>query len=395
MGSPVRSLNTQLVCAFTAIVAASPIARAQTSRAPTVIESATPQWTAASAWKVDPKPILTLGDADPVFSSIASAHRYADGRIVVADEKAKELLLFDATDAFLRKIARPGSGPGEFQALGQMFSAGGDSIAVWDRRTRRLTYFGDRGQFLRSNAAATGTPVAGGRMTVFPSPLGRFADGSLLAEQNRGTKRAETSKMIVDSTTYVLMGAATNKSIGDFFARETWDFWHTNGDVSFGDSPFARVGAVVVGPQSFFVSNGAQYEVTEYDKAGVPLRVMRIRRNLTLVTSAQLAQYKRDFHETSKEHDADVVKWITIPKTLPTFNQLVRDTDGRIWARNYNVNPSFTRYDVFDTTGRWLGSIGFPNNSTLLEAGKDWVLLRVFSADGEPLVELHRLIRPQ
>lgn len=371
--------------------------RAQASRPPTVIERATPQWTTTTALKVDPKPTITLGSAEPLFSSVSGAHRYADGRIVVADEKAKELLMFDGTGKFLRKIARPGSGPGEFQSLSQLFSAGGDSLAVWDERTRRVTYFGERGQFLRSSASATGTTTQRGKVTstIYPSAIGRFADGSLLAQQIRGNS-PQVSKKIVDSMTYSVLTDSEKKPIGDFFTKEHWVYFHSDESITFGDSPFSRVPSFAVGPQSFFISDGAQFEVTEHDKSGAPIRVMRIRRALSPVTAEQIAQFRNNFNESSnaKRNEA-VLKWMTYPKTLPAFKQLIRDRDGNIWAGSDDGNPAKTRFDVFALSGSWLGTVLFPNNSTVLDVGKDWALLRVNSADGEPLVQLHRMVRGQ
>ena len=118
---------------------------------------------------------------------------------------------------------------------------------------------------------------------------------------------------------------------------------------------------------------------------------MRIRRAAAPVTADQIAQYKKNFNESSAKHNEIVMKWMTYPKTHPAFNHLIRDNDGKIWAGNYSVDSALTRYDVFGSDARWLGTVAFPNNSTLLEAGKDWVLLRVLSPDGEPLVQLHRL----
>ncbi|MEP6832780.1 MAG: 6-bladed beta-propeller [Gemmatimonas sp.] len=364
---------------------------AQTPRAPTVIESVTPQWTAATALKVDPKPTLTLGVNEPLFATVAGAHRYVDGRIVVADSKAKELLMFGADGKFVRTIARSGSGPGEFQAFDQLISAGGDTLAVWDWRTRHLTYFGESGQVLRTGAL---TPLAASNGQVspgVPTPIGRFVDGSLLAERPRSDKRKEITNMAEDFVTYYVLAGGSAKSIGDFYSKQWWTFYHANGNSSFGPGPFSRLGSIATGPSSFFVSDALRFDVTEYDRNGAVIRILRIRRAPIPATYDLITQYKRDFKETDEKQDAEVIKWMPFPKTLPTFKQLIRDNDGRIWASQYNVNPSSSRYDVFDAGGRWLGAITFPSNSTLLEAGKDWVLLRVVLEGGESLVQLHRL----
>jgi hypothetical protein len=109
--------------------------------APQVVESRTPLWTSSTALVIDPKPSLTLGAGEPLFSSVSSAHRYINGRIVVADATAREFLLFDASGKFIRKIARAGNGPAEFQAMDRILPANGDTIALWDWRARRLSTF--------------------------------------------------------------------------------------------------------------------------------------------------------------------------------------------------------------------------------------------------------------
>jgi hypothetical protein len=241
---------------------------------------------------------------------------------------------------------------------------------------------------------APATPISadGGRMSVYPTVIGVFADNSVLARRPRSIKRPERSKLIVDSTTYLVITNQSSRVLGDYFSKEHWDYFFKDGVITFGDTPFGRVGATVVDGQSFFTSNGVNYEITEHDRNGKPTRVMRIVRPTASVTPARIAEFKKTFAESGDKHRNDaIMDWMPFARSAPAFTGLLRDRSGRTWAAVYDFNAAVSGYEVFDNNGRWLGTVKLPDHSLLLDAGRDWLLLRVLPPDGEPLVQLHRL----
>ena len=72
-----------------------------------------------------------------------------DGRMFVSDVQSNEVLIFDRAGSFVRKIGRPGQGPGEFNLVGRALMTK-RGLAVLDRGNARIQYFDDRGRFADS-----------------------------------------------------------------------------------------------------------------------------------------------------------------------------------------------------------------------------------------------------
>ena len=74
----------------------------------------------ASAIRVSPQPFLEIGGQSEHDSlqlhEVSDAVLLPDGRLVVANAGAYELLVFDSTGRFSRRLGRKGDGPGEFSA---------------------------------------------------------------------------------------------------------------------------------------------------------------------------------------------------------------------------------------------------------------------------------------
>jgi len=71
-----------------------------------------------------------------------------NGNIIVNDQKAKQIFMFDEKGNFIKKIGRAGQGPGEF---GNPFcmTTTSDSIIVADNSNMRIQYYDFEGNFIR------------------------------------------------------------------------------------------------------------------------------------------------------------------------------------------------------------------------------------------------------
>jgi hypothetical protein len=139
---------------------------------PTLAQQAPP------AWQLSASPTLTLGG--PTASGPTEFSNPYDGafwgsRLVILDGATQSLRVFSLRDgSHLATYGRKGAGPGEFSnaAYIQPF---GDSVFVSDIQQSRYTVFDSEGHVARVvSFAALRT---GSRTT----PLGRLADGSILA----------------------------------------------------------------------------------------------------------------------------------------------------------------------------------------------------------------------
>ncbi len=75
------------------------------------------------------------------FSRIPGLAVTRDGSFVVSDALAQELRVYDATGTYVRTIGQRGEGPGEFASAPAIVGLAGDTVFVFDRRSRRVTSF--------------------------------------------------------------------------------------------------------------------------------------------------------------------------------------------------------------------------------------------------------------
>jgi hypothetical protein len=102
-----------------------------------------------------PEVVLRIGEIDGEpeyqFGRITGINVDEEGHLYVGDSQAREARVFDASGVFLRKIGRPGSGPGELGPAGTSILVGrGDTLFLPDPGQQRVNIFLRDGSFVRS-----------------------------------------------------------------------------------------------------------------------------------------------------------------------------------------------------------------------------------------------------
>ncbi len=70
------------------------------------------------------------------------------GEVWVTDGGERAVFRWSATGEELSRVGGVGEGPGEYYRPSLLVEMDGDSVGVWDRQQRRVTYFGRDGEFL-------------------------------------------------------------------------------------------------------------------------------------------------------------------------------------------------------------------------------------------------------
>jgi len=78
-----------------------------------------------------------------------AAARLSDGGFAVLEQIPAEIRVFDRSGQFLHRVGRDGDGPGEFRSPLGLVALAGDTILVWDRGARRLSWFSIEGTLER------------------------------------------------------------------------------------------------------------------------------------------------------------------------------------------------------------------------------------------------------
>lgn len=104
-------------------------------------------WAGAAHGQAPPRVELRPSDAsfDEEFTQVHAVRELSDGRLIVADQREKRLVLLDPRTGSVRAISRVGSGPGEYQWLHMLVALPADTTLIVDGENQRwLILAGER-----------------------------------------------------------------------------------------------------------------------------------------------------------------------------------------------------------------------------------------------------------
>jgi hypothetical protein len=132
--------------------------------------------------------------------------------------------------------------------------------------------------------------------------------------------------------------------------------------------PFSSMPAAAVRRNGAFITEGTLPEIKEYDVEGRLRRIIRIDEPLRRITDTDIQGY---VEVTGKPMNPD----IPIPDMMPTFESLLVDDEGWLWAKVYEWDPTQpSAWVVFDPSGRARGSIETPAGLRVHQIDSDFIL---------------------
>ena len=389
-----------------------------------IIENRRPGEGSRLEWRIGPEPSVTIGsvEADDEFQlhRVDDALKLGDGRLVVANGGAHQLLVFDEAGNHLGAWGRKGEGPGDFggvwggNAYGfQLFWAEpwpGDSIAVchgtYSLGLELLSIFDSNGGHgRRVNLGRNGS------RTVCRDVL---SDGAILASRSpawsgyppTGLNRPEIDFFVLEGDGSLRAELGTHPGAEEFqYNDETgfppFNFWMH-------DPPFQQ--SVVWGAWDglAIVGNTDRYEIRAYAADGSLARIVRRDHQARTPTDADLERFRADYLDRITDADLrqkmiPALDALPLPPSFPAFtpiemNELGIEVDAldHLWVREYELpgdegdRPLWT---VFDPDGIVQGFIETPAGLVIYEIGEDYILGKVFDELRVEYVQLWPLER--
>jgi len=330
-------------------------------------------------WTVGPSPALEIGVLEGAeeyqLFRVRDAHVLADGRIAVVNSGSQEVRVYGADGVHLETWGGRGEGPGEFLDPSTISWWPGDSVAVWDRRLRRLALFAHDGVLGRtltfpaiedmptplfSHVLADGNPVV--RMTVFP------ADGPV-----DGLSRQPVAVAVVDPT------GAFVAPLGSYPGREGF-MRIGEGTIEIFIMPFYRDAAIeAAGPNSIIASTD-RFELKSFAGDGALRRIIRVETPPRLITaaerSAELERRVAAAPEEARPRIRSSFEEVPIQDTLPVFSDLVVDHSEHVWVGPFRLpaEEGPAQWVVLSPEGQVLGRVAVPKELTVYEIGEDYIL---------------------
>ena len=351
---------------------------------------------------VDEMRIAPSADDTSLFGEVSEIEVGRDGRIYAFDYTAHTLFLFDSTGSLARRIGRKGSGPGEFLGGHGMVVLPDGRLALWDAGNARIAFFTADGEFVTSWTIPSGFSTNDGLRTdnsgtlLIRRPVTPPREGEILGRM--GFVRIRDGGAFGDSLvppdlpveriSYIAVSNGGRAQYGPMHAANFLSAWHPDGH--------------------FVSANGGKFEIEVSRTA--PQKPLRIVRDATPV-SVPAEEREWDKERIIQALRSNQPDWTwsgpAIPETKPPISRLSVARDGSIWVRvampseripDAELEPQrpnrapraifreATAYEVFGADGRFLGRVGFPPRSTLIDATGSTVWLLQRDADGLPAI---------
>jgi 6-bladed beta-propeller protein len=285
----------------------------------------------------------------------------AQGRIYVVDSKPAAIKVFTPDGKLVRSIGREGEGPGEFRV--GFIAVRDDHLVLHDPRLSRTSVWDTAGNFIRSWHSAccywTDIQIDRNELIYVPSP-GSPKDKE---SQSRGTPYVRwTMEGVSKDTVWVPKG-------------ETEKYWRvTTGGTGGSKGKMMMVTTIPFMPTQIHALHPdgglvyawtGSYSIVRSITGGDSARVFGRAWTPEPLTNAQRRAEVESRIKQAGENWGDATrnafKLEDVPAKLPAFLNLRVDPSGRVWARRFSVADSTkTRFDVFDSTGAYLGPITVP-----------------------------------
>jgi hypothetical protein len=336
----------------------------------TIARSTGPAWSATTGWSLSEEPIIEIGTLEgpdeTSFSRVAGILLRQDGTVVVADRGASELRFFDEAGTFLRRVGRPGDGPGEFGAIESLHRYRGDSIAVWDGQRRIWTILDGSGALGRTIRPE----VSSGNLRS----IGSFEDGSLmLADLKLESPGATPGTASMDYDEYLAF--APDGELADSLGRfpNARRFQAERGVQALFPEMFGPRGVAATSGRGFYVGTGESHEIGFHDRLGRLTRIVRWSGSRVPVSEVDIDAFRADRAARTAEPMREMMNaaWADAPAAdhFPTYEEAVADGDGNLWLAEFRTPRGDTsrRWLVFDPRGQWLGDVMMPRDLVVFD----------------------------
>ncbi len=369
----------------------------------TIVDNVRGSWSDAQSWRLSPEPIVDIGvlEGAPEYQlfRVGGALRLDDGRIVVANGGTGELRFYDEAGSYVSASGRKGEGPGEFEDIGWLRRYRGDSLIAYDFRQARTSVLDTDGNF--------------GRLFRFESPgdlgrvrgIGPFTDGSIFASTSPILSNDfcdQATRIDVLYLVYSPTGEFVD-SVGRFPGPERYVQTQRSGggmSVMVTSIPFGKSPVYALHDQDYYYGPTETYEIWRFASDGTLRGIIRRPLDPVPVTDADLEaaieeRLQNYPDEAARRGARQTFASMTIPETMPAYDDLAVDVEGNLWVNEYEpLSDGPQHWTVFNAEGRMLGVVALPRRFRVTEIGEDYVL--GISTDDLDVqhVRLYELIKP-
>lgn len=349
----------------------------------TIVSNPTVLMAAVPAWTLSEDPQVVIGDesaGDEPLNRIQAVVTLGDGRVAVANGMPPQVVVYGADGGRVAMVGRPGEGPGEFRGMSSLVERAGDSLAVWDPGTMRLSVFSADGSFGRSmDLRGEVASIMDAWTVILAPPEGPFVVFPTSRFGNSSQPRYRPSAM----AHVVRAGGEGVDSIGPFLSHEMFRTDWGYGPLFFGVATYPAIAG-----ESLLLGDSERTELRWYTLDGSLERIARWPDGDRPLSEEAVAAVRAELDEgiPDKGPRSQNVDDLPFPDVLPAFGDVFTDAGGRIWVGEYpegvgvqGMNPVPQRsWIVFNAEGAVIATAVTPAGFELkgVRDGRAWGVFR-------------------
>lgn len=354
-------------------------------------------------WVLRPGGFAIGGHADDdryMLFQVVGAQRLADGRVVIADRFAQGLRMYSSEGTYLGRAGAGGSGPEEFQAIRGIGRCERDRIVAFDRGwipkvyDQELRFVGTQRVIMPELSSRVYQLACGMSGVLLVSGWGEVAEGTV------GLYEATAPVFLLrgDTVVHDFGSRLSSERVGLATAANASADPHYAGGTS-GPHPFGRQTVMAVGPDRVYLGDGTDHSVEVFDLAGSPLPPIRWSGPNLEISDEDMRAFEADrvagVREGRKPAMRRAIQALPRLENFPAYDKLMVDRGGRLWVRSFLKPLDEHRvWRVFGEHSSVLAFVRLPLTTTLLEVGRDYVLLVESDSLGVETVRLMYLEGP-
>lgn len=349
-----------------------------------VMNDAPALWADTNGWKLVERYRVTGSIDDSIVLNDPQSVALDDaGRLYVMDQDPAVIKQFDTAGKLIRTIGRDGGGPGEFRV--GFITVTGSNLVVHDPRESRTSVFDTSGTFLRSWAS----------LCCYWNSITSDSAGYVLIP---GMSPPDSGNLYVryqvaDGSADTLYLPPTPR--GD---EKFWTFASGSRTMMMMGVPFTpRMVQRTSATGGFLLGYSGDYRIVEsrtgwdtqmvFGRKWTPVEISGERKDAIIDSMVD-----RVVGTANEDEARRIMKPGDIPDAAPAFFGFASDGAGNVWVQ---VDPGndhdHTRFDVFDSTGTWLGQVAGPAGAINYRMAwhRGWLATELEDDDGLPIVVVY------
>jgi hypothetical protein len=350
-------------------------------------------------------PSVTIDGAEHEFTTITAA-RVPTGENAVLEIRSRELRLFGADGRFVKRIAGPGSGPGEIPGnLGFRLLRSGDSLHVVlmpGMATPSVNTYSVRDGFVSGLPVRAPETPRGGVAPIAPLGPGRWLTmGSGFTVMKPPAAADEVRPSFLEHGVITMGATNAYRRIDSLLVTTfvSYSLPSVVGGFGFANSALVALDVISASADRVWIGNSATGTIRLLNADGSavstvpPLAAPRPFDIAKLDAVSKRLQAGLDNADRRARIAAQYSR-AARPARAPVFTRFVSGTNGEMWVELYREDPNAAaEFRVLNRDGRTIAAVTMPAGVRVEDVGSDYVLGTIKDADDVPSVVVYRLGR--